>query len=75
MNMTLNEIEEAIRSLSLDSQRLLSERIAKNLTQTGLAREQCLDWDTLYGLGQNLWADDAKEYVRKLRENRSNGLI
>lgn len=68
---TIIEIEKEIKSLSLDEQLRLMEKLAKQLRKSGLSLKKELDWKNLYGLGRGLWeAEDAQEYVNRLREER-----
>lgn len=68
---TIIEIEKEIKSLSLDEQLRLMEKLAKQLRKSGLSLKKELDWKNLYGLGRGLWeAEDAQEYVNRLREDR-----
>jgi hypothetical protein len=68
---TIIEIENEIKSLSLDEQLRLMEKLAKQLRKSGLSLKKELDWKNLYGLGKGLWeGEDAQEYVNSLREDR-----
>jgi hypothetical protein len=68
---TLGKIEKEIERLSPKDQLKLVEKLAHQLTKTGIAVKKELDWKHLYGLGKGLWkGEDAQDYVNRLREDR-----
>ncbi|CBE68307.1 MAG: hypothetical protein F9K13_02340 [Candidatus Methylomirabilis oxygeniifera] len=67
----LGKIEKEIERLSPKDQLKLVEKLAHQLTKTGIAARKELDWKRLYGLGKGLWkGEDAQAYVNRLREDR-----
>ena len=68
--VAIERIEKEIERLTPKQQLKLVERLAHNLSKTGLAVKKELDWKGLYGLGKGLWKEDAQAYVNKLREDR-----
>lgn len=69
--VTLEKIEKEIERLTPQEQLKLVEKLAHQLSKTGLAMRKELDWNKLYGLGKGLWkSEDAQEYINRLREDR-----
>ncbi len=68
---TLGKIEKEVEKLSPKDQLKLVERLAHQLSKTGIVTKKQLDWKGLYGLGKGLWKEDAQEYVNRLREDRA----
>jgi len=47
------------------------EKLAHQLSQSGITVKKDLDWKGLYRLGKGLWkGEDAQKYVNRLREER-----
>lgn len=69
--VALEKIEKEIERLTPQEQLKLVEKLAHQLSKTGLAMKKELYWNKLYGLGKGLWkGEDAQEYVNRLREDR-----
>ena len=70
--------ESAVTTLTKQAETLtlpeyieLIEHLVHRLREKNMPSQEQLDWQTLYGLGKGVWADeDAQEYVNTLREDR-----
>jgi hypothetical protein len=68
---TLGKIKKEIERLSPKDQLKLVEKLAHQLSRSGITVKKDLDWKGLYGLGKGLWkGEDAQKYVNRLREER-----
>lgn len=66
----LAKIEKEIERLSPREKLRIVEKLILQLRKSGLNNKKELDWNELYGLGKNLWHEDAQKYVNRLRVNR-----
>jgi hypothetical protein len=64
------KILEDIEKLSLEEQLELIERLLRHIRVKKLINKGYYNWNTLYGLGKNLWEEDAQEYINRVREDR-----
>jgi len=68
--VTLEKIEKEIERLPAEEKLKLVEKLAHQLRKTGLAVKKELEWNKLYGLGKEIWKEDAQTYVNLSREDR-----
>ncbi|MCD6214391.1 MAG: hypothetical protein J7J46_05400 [Candidatus Desulfofervidus sp.] len=66
----LERIKKDLESLSPQEQLELIERLVSKLRKSHTLGKKFADWGELYGLGKELWKEDAQEYVNHLREDR-----
>jgi len=67
----LEKIENEIKKLTPYEQLRLMEKLTQHLQESNIVVKKELNWNKLYGLGKSLWAEDAQEYVNRLREERT----
>lgn len=67
---SLEKIGREVKKLAINEQWKLLENIIHQLGKTMVVIEKSLDWNKLYGIGKDLWKNDAQEYVNSLREDR-----
>jgi hypothetical protein len=64
------KIEKEIESLTFQEQLKLMESLVHQIKRKYIPENRELDWKKLYGLGKDLWEEDAQDYVNRLREDR-----
>ena len=69
--MTINHLEKETEKLTYEEQLELVERLIRRLRKSGRVKKKESDVNQLYGSGKGLWEEDAQEYVKKSREDRS----
>ncbi len=65
----LMKIEREVESLTLKEQLKLMETLVHQIRKKYIPENKELDWKKLYGLGKELWKEDAQDYVNRLRED------
>lgn len=66
----LKQIEKEISNLTPLELLKVIELILKQLKKHQISSTKKLDLRELYGIGKNLWNEDAQNYVNSLREDR-----
>lgn len=67
---SLTKIEKEVENLSPDEKLKVVEKLVRQLRKSSITIKKELDWNKLYGLGKELWREDAQKYVNRIRENR-----
>lgn len=67
---SLTKIEKEVENLSPDEKLKVVEKLVRQLRKNSITIKKELDWNKLYGLGKELWREDAQKYVNRIRENR-----
>ncbi len=66
----LMKIEKEIEHLTLQEQLNLMEKLVHQIRSKHIPETEEFDWKKLYGVGKDLWGEDAQDYVNRLREDR-----